>query len=283
VNRDDLLRALKAELAGETPDVERVGELSDQLMRANPDVARFSVDAGMIARLGRELVQRHDTALSELVKNGYDADAKSVAVHIARQGYGEFIEIRDDGSGMSREELALGFLRLATTRKVNEPLSPRFKRRRAGKKGVGRFAAERLGHRLILTTATVASELALQMDINWDHFLSGKDLYRVSVPISQVPKTFPEGTLLRIEKLRDNWPTAAVERTFRQIVHLIDPGDQTGKSGTGSDFSVSFHIDGRSTSIVDLRTEVASYAFATILTCLLSSDHGELETGPLVG
>ena len=35
----------------------------------------FSVDAALIDRLGRELVQKKETAVAELVKNSYDADA----------------------------------------------------------------------------------------------------------------------------------------------------------------------------------------------------------------
>lgn len=33
----------------------------------------FTVDAGIINRLGKELVGRAETAVSELVKNAYDA------------------------------------------------------------------------------------------------------------------------------------------------------------------------------------------------------------------
>jgi len=38
----------------------------------------FTVDAGLIQRLGYELVGRAETAVSELIKNSYDADATVV-------------------------------------------------------------------------------------------------------------------------------------------------------------------------------------------------------------
>lgn len=40
----------------------------------------FTVDAGLIQRLGYELVGRAETAVSELIKNSYDADATVVDV-----------------------------------------------------------------------------------------------------------------------------------------------------------------------------------------------------------
>ncbi len=122
----------------------------------------------MLARLGRELVVRHETALSELVKNAYDADAQRVVVRIMGPSHGNYIEVADDGSGMTHEALLQGFMRLATNDKVEHPVSPKFKRRRAGRKGIGRFAAERLGKKLILITATEAAESALRMEIEWE-------------------------------------------------------------------------------------------------------------------
>lgn len=43
----------------------------------------FTVDAGLIQRLGYELVGRAETAVSELIKNSYDADATVVDVDLS--------------------------------------------------------------------------------------------------------------------------------------------------------------------------------------------------------
>lgn len=40
----------------------------------------FTIDAGLIQRLGYELVGRAETAVSELIKNAYDADARKALV-----------------------------------------------------------------------------------------------------------------------------------------------------------------------------------------------------------
>ncbi len=86
---------------------------------ANPPFTRNHSD-----RLERELVAKQKTALSELVKNGYEADATEVEVRLFGWGEPGAMEIRDNGIGMDRDELVGGFLRLASDNKVREPRSP---------------------------------------------------------------------------------------------------------------------------------------------------------------
>ncbi len=52
--------------------------IEKQLTALNPNAVHFSVDASLIDRLGNELVGRAVTAVAELVKNAYDADATAV-------------------------------------------------------------------------------------------------------------------------------------------------------------------------------------------------------------
>jgi signal transduction histidine kinase len=261
----DLRAALAAELTAPELNSDRITELAAALVDSDPTRARFSVDAGLLARLGRELVVRHETALSELVKNAYDADAQRVVVRIAGSSHGNYIEVADDGSGMTHDALLQGFMRLATNDKVEHPLSPKFKRRRAGRKGIGRFAAERLGKKLILTTGTEEAASALRMEIDWDCFVPGRELAAISIPIRSITKPRPQGTILRMERLRDTWPPTAIQRAFEHVAELIDLGDQT-KSGLakGSQFAVSFVSDRQDYPVIDIRSQIASHAYATI-------------------
>ena len=103
---------------------------------------RFSVDSGIINRLGNELVGKRETAVGELVKNAYDADAEEVNLIFERAWTpGGTLRIEDTGNGMTREQLINGFMRLSSASKVKEPYSPVYHRARAGKKGIGRFAS----------------------------------------------------------------------------------------------------------------------------------------------
>jgi hypothetical protein len=90
-----------------------------------------------------------------------------------RRGRKAILEIIDDGWGMTERELTDGFLRSAGHLKVNEPRSHKFKRHRAGRKGIGRFATERLGRSLNLTTRGASQKLGIRLLVDWDNFRPG--------------------------------------------------------------------------------------------------------------
>ena len=164
---------IKTELAellnAEKPDYSAILALSNELAQLDSEHVRFSVDAGLINRLGTELVSRQETAVSELVKNAYDADAKTVSLKfINSEGIGGNLVISDDGNGMTREQLIDGFMRISSSDKVDNPISPIYHRKRAGKKGIGRFAVQRLGTKLIIRTKSIECNCAYEVVINWD-------------------------------------------------------------------------------------------------------------------
>ena len=94
--------------------------LSNELAKYDQNNVRFTVDAGVIDRLGKELVSRQETAVSELVKNSYDADATTVTLTFENsQETGGTLIIEDNGVGMTREQLINGFMRISSTDKVS--------------------------------------------------------------------------------------------------------------------------------------------------------------------
>lgn len=215
---------LEATLQNEPNNYSRILELSTLLSSFDNKNVRFSVDAGIINRLGLELVGRHETAVSELVKNAYDADALVVSLIFENAWEeGGTLTIEDDGLGMTSEQLINGFMRLSSSDKIHNPISTRYGRYRAGKKGIGRFSTQRLGTKLTVITQTLESDNAISVTIAWDDFESDKELLLISNQIQTVSKSKDEGTTLIIEGLRDAWTDAMIKRAYRYTSDLLQP------------------------------------------------------------
>ncbi len=133
----------------------------------NINTISFTVDAGLIDRLGRELVGKAETAVSELIKNAYDADATRVEANfIDSQDIGGTLIIKDNGLGMNIEELRNGFMTISSADKIHNPISERYNRSRAGRKGIGRFATQRLGKTLTIITQKHDTQKAIKLILN---------------------------------------------------------------------------------------------------------------------
>ena len=71
----------------------------------------FTVDSGLVSRLGIELVGKAETAVSELIKNSYDADATEVTVEFLNTDErGGTLIITDNGVGITEEQLINVFI-----------------------------------------------------------------------------------------------------------------------------------------------------------------------------
>lgn len=231
-----------------------------------PEELFFEADAALIDRLGRELVGRQETALIELVKNSYDADACHVDVILANNA----LTVQDDGTGMSRDELVSGFLRLASTMKVNSPTSSIFGRQRAGRKGIGRFATQRLGRKLRLQTRVDNVSPGLELAVDWEKFKAGRDLDRVPVSLVEIG-TGKRGTTIEITGLRDEWTDAQIRRAWRGLLALQQPFPVAAVEDSPSSdpgFEVSFFRKREQfsdpTLVADFKSEILSHLHAMI-------------------
>lgn len=267
---DSLQESLQQALLEKPINISKILDLATEIAKSDPDNVRFFADAGLIQRLGYELVSRQETAVAELVKNAYDADARIVdLIFLNTEQPGGSLEIRDNGTGMSRIDLIDGFMRLSSMIKLRNPTSPRFNRIRAGRKGIGRFAVQRLGRKLTIRTKVKDSHKALQIIIDWDQFTSGKDLSSIANRIHEVEASQPEGTTLIIDNLRDSWTDAEMRRVWRYIADLIQPFPLS-KVPLRSDIDPGFRADIYKQSgnnllpIADQQTLIFDYAIAEI-------------------
>jgi len=218
--------AIEDELKKPSPDWQLIEQWSRTRVESDPDNVRFTVDAGHIQRLGAELVGKQDTALSELIKNAYDADATKVVLTFSEHGLpGGTLVIEDDGSGMQDEIIRSSWMRISTASKVNQPLSPIYRRVRAGRKGIGRFSVQRLGKQLYLETRPRGLTTGFRVRFSWDEdFRAGRDLNEVFSQIERFEKEPTDcGTTLRIVDLRDGWRETALAKVWRSVLLLQPP------------------------------------------------------------
>lgn len=198
-------------------------------------MAKFTVDTHLFRELGELLVGRDSTALVELIKNSYDADATEVMVYgqslcDPKLGY---ITITDDGLGMTEDQFVNGFLRIASRLKEEGPrLSKRFGRRFTGAKGIGRLAAHKLAHLIQIHSIPFEEQAtnerkAVDAIIDWDAIEKQPtldDLGNDAVILDTLPvsKNARNGTQIKLERLRRKW--TPVERTrFLSEVETFEP------------------------------------------------------------
>lgn len=101
---------------------------------------RLEIDPRILELLGPSLYTNIYYVLAELIANAYDADAKNVYIMANKDD----ITVEDDGHGMSYDDGDIArYLNVggATRESEDESLTRSGKRRRMGRKGVGKLAA----------------------------------------------------------------------------------------------------------------------------------------------
>ena len=198
--------------------------------------ARFTVDTHLFRELGELLVGRDSTALIELVKNAYDADATEVIVHgenLDDPERGQIL-VMDNGTGMTRDQFITGFLRIASRLKDQGPRRSKvFGRRYTGVKGVGRLAAHKLARRLEVTSVHLsesgdedATELSAVLE--WDAIEAWETLEEmpddiISLRESRSRKDVDSGTMLTLSRLRRSWSAKERARFFGEVQAFQTP------------------------------------------------------------
>ena len=171
----------------------------------------FRPRARLVSVLGEQLIRDGTVGLLELVKNGYDADADHVSVSLLNLADPEqtVIVVEDDGAGMDLETVLHRWLEPATGHK--EEAKKRAERTRRGRlplgeKGVGRFAAHKLGRQLTLISRSCninaeLSDVEIVVQIDWDQF-DDPETYLSDIGVAyheRIPQTFLDRSGTRLE------------------------------------------------------------------------------------
>jgi len=218
------------------------------------DSLRFRPRARLMTTLGLELISSDVVAIAELVKNSYDADARVVLIRLTDESDGpgppgtSRIQILDDGHGMDEKTILETWLEPATSFRTRSQTTAGG-RRVLGEKGVGRFAAAKLGDRLALISKSEGTG-EVRLEVDWSAFEDDEkylDDVEVSLDVVEHGNFGPDGlagriwnevvpyleaverpaadhgTLLTISGLRSSWTSELIEELRRSLSRLITP------------------------------------------------------------
>ncbi len=232
-------------LQAKDPDYRSILKLSNELSKLDTKFQRFSMDAKTLIHLGRDSIKDHTTALIELVKNSYDADAHSVEVEVFCKNGKDLIRVADNGFGMNRNQLLNSWLRIGFSSKRQSKLSG-LGRRKTGEKGIGRISTDRLGAMLELKTKSEEDGI-IGLKVNWNDFdVDSKDIFDIDIELTNptticLPlregKESNSGTEIKITGLRQSWSTRNVENLYFELSSLTPPWKEV------EDFKVRFEND----------------------------------------
>ena len=178
------------------------------------------VDAAHMRNIGEQSISNKIQAVLELVKNAYDGDALecTVTFHGETLKDGKIkitkIEIQDSGIGMTKNDIKHKLMKVGTPNKTVQTYSPKFKRRVSGAKGMGHYSMQRLGTKTIITTTPDPyknreffshDNITYVLEIDWNQYVSGKDLQSISHKLTTKKKENNYGTKIEITGLKDVW------------------------------------------------------------------------------
>jgi signal transduction histidine kinase len=187
----------------------------------------------LLLLLGDQLIRDPGVAVFELVKNAFDADSAIATVTMSRvddPSRGQIV-VEDRGVGMEADTVSNVWLEPGTDFRIKqkdkgEPTA-KYKRIPIGEKGVGRFAAHKLGNRIKLITRAAGSEEVV-VEIDWENdFKQKRYLEEVEIKVvERDPEHFTgrkTGTRLEITDLRDTWTRGMVRDLARAINAISSP------------------------------------------------------------
>lgn len=195
---------------------------------------KWRFDVSTFRLIGRDLITDRITALFELVKNSYDANAQNVIVSFENVAAGEdgaVIAIEDDGYGMSFADIRDKWMVIGTSSKRKEPYTPEpFHRKCVGEKGIGRFAVDKLGDNVSIITKKADESDWLKVEIDWTAYYSNSDsnitlFTDVENKYSYLPAKIASesGTKLIITDIREVWTKTDIVRFVSEVSKIVSP------------------------------------------------------------
>lgn len=180
---------------------------------------KLSIDPRILELLGPNLYTNIYYVLAELIANAYDADAHNVYI-ISNP---DNITVEDDGSGMSYEEGDVNkFLNVAGISRTGEEdsLSAGLKRKKMGRKGVGKLAALSVSEEVEVMTIKNGEKSGFVLSRH------PQGDYLQSIPEDKVSLSKVDGNgtsiVMKRPQYRLNKTLSAVKRNLIKIFPLVN-------------------------------------------------------------
>ena len=158
------IRPRNAYQLGQGIDIPVEGSFADGNDSVMQQKAHFLVNPRLTRLLG-ETYRSSEAALKELVDNAWDADALNVWVEIPPPMMPAPVIVRDDGSGMSEQQVRQNYLDIASDKRQRSgEITPKYKRKVKGRKGIGKFAGLTLASSMKMTSSNGTNRCSLTID-----------------------------------------------------------------------------------------------------------------------
>lgn len=198
----------------------------------------FDITPHIVKQLGEQLVSDEITALLELIKNSYDADASYVSIDINTTGeyiddnlsykkHKGYLVIEDDGFGMNENTIMKSWLVISYSqkRKFKEEKKKTPKGRTPlGDKGLGRLSTQRLADICEIFTNENSNE-GTHIAFNWKDFETQETLSSVEVKSNHYAPKSNNGTKLVLSNINhpEVWQGKNLEKFKGQVSQIISP------------------------------------------------------------
>ena len=194
-------------------------------LQNRPDEAEasFEVESAILKEIGEQMFGSSETALTELIKNSYDADATQATLEWSDSK----IILTDDGHGMTEDEFLNAWMKIGTSNKISNSKSKKYERDLTGSKGIGRFAVRFLGETLDFTSVAEAAtgRTKLSAMFNWPEIDNETDVKKVRIRYRlERDVSDPVGTRLEIGDLKhtDDFGSS-VKRVRTDLLNIETP------------------------------------------------------------
>ncbi|MFK5893195.1 MAG: ATP-binding protein [Pseudomonadota bacterium] len=190
----------------------------------------FRPKARILELLGEQLIKSHTLALFEIIKNSYDADAEKVTLVLLDVDKSDgAIEVQDDGFGMDFDTVVNIWMEPAHGHKLDSKekgkVTPKL-RTPVGEKGVGRFAAHRLGTHISMVSR-MKNKPEVIVEIDWTklqkHEYLDEAFFEIHERKPEVFKGKSHGTRIIISGLKEKWRKGEVRRLYRSVISMTSP------------------------------------------------------------